>query len=1806
VDNPNVRLNYYSVNLDISTSSNVGLYVPVMFSNGPTSFLTNQKIDLNNLIGAFTDLKLSNKSTNTVGSGFVGYSLNEVIQQAANIRSVDVDDVTSNYTMGAFDTKSVRVASTSGLSVVGNGLANRIVGNVGDDTLDGGSGRDTLTGGFGSDTYVVDNLLDQVVEYQNQGVDTVKASVNNYVLTANVENLTLIGSALAGTGNNLNNILMGNSLNNVLNGGDGDDTLEGGLGNDILTGGNGSDFATYRAITNNIVVDLANGTTTGGAGNDTLTEIENVVGGSGNDSLLGSSGDNILEGGLGNDTLNGGGGNDTASYASALVGVSVDLSNTAAQVTNVGTDVLTSIENLQGSNLDDTLTGNGLANVLFGGRGNDVLSGGAGNDSLEGGLNDDSIYGGNGIDTVIYVNATSAINVDLLNGRTSGADGNDVLSNIENVVGGAGNDSIIGSAGANYLWGSNGDDTLDGGLGDDTLDGGLGKNTASYASATVGVIVDLSTSTLQNTVGAGSDQLINMINLGGSSFNDSLVGDANDNLLFGGAGNDSLVGMGGDDTLEGGAGDDTMVGGVGNDAYIVDSIGDVIVDRGTSVTEIDTVLTALSSYSLGSNLEALTYTGSLNFEGKGNALDNILTGGDGNDTLNGLTGNDVLDGGKGNDVYIIEAGGNGIVVEEVDAGIDTVRTQLATLFLMQNVENVVYTGASSFYMTGNEGNNIFSKSQLSATGTFNGMSGSDAVDYSHVSSGLTVNLVLGTAVASGMGNDRLVNIENVIGGSGNDSLLGSGGDNVLEGGLGDDTLNGEGGNDTASYASATVNVSVNLGTGVATGVGADTLVNIENVLGGSGDDTITGSAANNKLDGGAGADSLIGGAGNDTYVVDNVLDVVSELNSSGADAGGVDTVLIKGVIATYTLGSYIENLIYTGSVDFVGVGNGLANKITGGLGNDSLSGGDGNDTLDGGLGVDTLVGGNGDDVYIVNHVSDGVTELTGQGVDQVNTKLYSLSLFDNVEMLKYIGENNFYGVGNGLDNTITGGGGKDTLDGGAGSDNLLGGKGNDVYIVDNINDVVVEAQDEGQDEVRISSLLTYTLGSNIEELTYTGTGTFHVIGNALDNVFSATSFGNHTFDGQGGQDQIFYAGVQGDLIISLITGSARIVNLSLSDSLLNIENVVGGRGNDSIVGSAGDNYLWGGAGNDTLLGGDGDDVLEGGDGINHLDGGAGSNTVSYITLLSGVNIDLSRSEQIITNTQRDSLTNIQNVVGTDDNDSLTGNAADNYLFGAEGDDSLVGGAGDDTLEGGWGDDSLDGGLGINTASYASAEEGVIVDLSTTTLQNTVGAGWDQLVNIINLSGGSFNDSLVGNANDNLLFGDAGNDSLVGMGGNDTLDGGLGNDSLVGGDGDDVYVVDAAGDVISELGTGTDTVRSSFSSWSLGANLENLVYTGMAAFTGSGNSLNNLITGGAGDDALDGGSGNDTLDGGLGNDSLDGGLGINTASYASATVGVIVDLRTTTLQNTVGAGLDQLINIINLRGGSFNDSLVGNTNDNLLFGDAGNDSLVGMAGNDTLDGEEGNDSLVGGDGDDVYVVDAAGDVVSELGTGTDTVRSSFSNWSLGANLENLVYTGMAAFTGSGNSLNNLITGGAGDDALDGGIGYDTLDGGLGNDSLVGGDGRDMLLGGEGNDILMGALGNDTYQFGRGDGVDIINENDFTMGNSSDTLVFLTGVNNDQLWFEQVGNDLKVSVLGTQDSMTITNWYVDGSYQVEQFSAYNLAHTATYTLLASNVDALVTAMASVTKPTATTGLNSLTGTDRTTFQNVIDEINLKWTP
>jgi len=189
-------------------------------------------------------------------------------------------------------------------------------------------------------------------------------------------------------------------------------------------------------------------------------------------------------------------------------------------------------------------------------------------------------------------------------------------------------------------------------------------------------------------------------------------------------------------------------------------------------------------------------------------------------------------------------------------------------------------------------------------------------------------------------------------------------------------------------------------------------------LEGTGADSLNGGTGNDTLDGGAGADTMAGGLSNDTYIVDNAGDVVTE----GAGAG-IDTVLTT--LNAYTLGSNVDNLIFTGAGNFTGTGNTLANVITGGTGNDTLSGG---------TGADTMIGGTGNDTYVVDNVGDVVTENAGEGADTANTTLASYTLAANVENLVHTSAGNFAGTGNALDNAITGNTGNDTLDGGAGAD----------------------------------------------------------------------------------------------------------------------------------------------------------------------------------------------------------------------------------------------------------------------------------------------------------------------------------------------------------------------------------------------------------------------------------------------------------------------------------------------------------------------------------------------------------------------------------------------------------------------------------------------------------------------------------------------------------------------------------------------------------------------------------------------------
>ncbi|MGE8338980.1 peroxidase family protein, partial [Pseudomonas laurylsulfatiphila] len=339
-----------------------------------------------------------------------------------------------------------------------------------------------------------------------------------------------------------------------------------------------------------------------------------------------------------------------------------------------------------------------------------------------------------------------------------------------------------------------------------------------------------------------------------------------------------------------------------------------------------------------------------------------------------------------------------------------------------------------------------------------------------VTSAATALVVLLGAVQTG---DALANTLNGTAGSdvlfglgGNDTLNGLGGVDQLFGGLGNDLLNG-----------------------------------------GDGNDFLNGEEGNDVLNGGTGNDAMIGGVGNDGYIVDSVGDQVVELAGEGEDS-------VQTTLASFTLGTNVEHLLYLGAANFVGTGNASNNVITGGTGNDTLNGGAGNDTLMGGLGNDLLIGGAGNDAmvggagndgYIVDSAFDLVTESAGEGEDSVQTSLNSYTLGANVEHLLFTGTGNFTGNGNASNNVMTGGVGNDSLNGGAGNDTLLGGAGNDIlnggagndamiggvgndgYIVDSAFDLVVESAGEGADSVQ-TSLTSYTLGANVEHLLYTGAG----------------------------------------------------------------------------------------------------------------------------------------------------------------------------------------------------------------------------------------------------------------------------------------------------------------------------------------------------------------------------------------------------------------------------------------------------------------------------------------------------------------------------------------------------------------------------------------------------------------------------------------------------------------------------------------------------------------------------------------------
>jgi Ca2+-binding RTX toxin-like protein len=556
----------------------------------------------------------------------------------------------------------------------------------------------TYSGGAitGGTLNATEYLLSAVKQYEVTGLSHDMMTVNSYLATHDAQ--ALLGYLL--NGNDIFNGSSGNDLANgyagsaLLFGNSGDDTLVGGFGDDVLNGGVGYDYAKYTSAAFGVTVNLAAGTASGGAGNDTLSGIEAVVGsayndtitgdalnnwveaGGGNDALYGNAGDDALLGGVGSDYLVGGDGNDYldggadfdyVDYTSAASGVTVNVgTGTGAVSGGAGNDTLIGIEYVQGS---------AFADVLTGGAGNEVLSGGSGNDYLWASAGNDELNGGAGADYADFLSATSGVTADLAAGTASGGAGNDILVGIEYLIGGSYNDTLRGNASGNWidgregtddlrgnggndaLLGGAGNDYLDGGAGNDYLDGGAGTDYVDYASATSGVTVNLAAGTASG--GAGNDTLTGIEYVLGSGFNDTFIGDGVGNWVDGRDQTDDLRGNGGDDTLLGGAGNDYLDGGAGND-YLDGGAGTDYVDYTSATSGVTVNLAAGTASGGGAGNDTL-----LNIEQvRGSAYNDTIMGGDvglfiygleGNDDLRGGTylyggpGTDYLDGGPGGD-----------------------------------------------------------------------------------------------------------------------------------------------------------------------------------------------------------------------------------------------------------------------------------------------------------------------------------------------------------------------------------------------------------------------------------------------------------------------------------------------------------------------------------------------------------------------------------------------------------------------------------------------------------------------------------------------------------------------------------------------------------------------------------------------------------------------------------------------------------------------------------------------------------------------------------------------------------------------------------------------------------------------------------------------------------------------------------------------------------------------------------------------------------------------------------------------------
>jgi Ca2+-binding RTX toxin-like protein len=1289
------------------------------------------------------------------------------------------------YTLGD-QFEALVLTGTRAIDGIGNRGANRLAGNGAANLLDGGRGADTMAGGSGDDIFIVDDAGDVVGENARAGTDLVRSTIGFSLAGLEVENLTLLGGAVEGTGNQLANRLTGNGAANLLAGDAGNDTLDGGAGADTLYGGTGNDL--YRV-------------------DDALDVVREDVD-SGTDRVI-------------------------ASVSFSLLWTEVE------GLTLGGTRAI----DATGNERANALIGNGAANLLDGGRGADTMTGGKGDDRYAVDDAGDVIVekSGEGTDTILseisYSLVGRAIEQLTLTGYLDNAgEGNDA------------NNRIQGNFAANLLTGREGADTIEGLYGWDTLVGGRGDDV--YVIGDADLIIEEARQGLDVVRSVTSYTLAENIEVLMLEGIDYLTGDGNAgaNRLIGGAGMNILNGRGGADTIEGGDGNDTIVislaadlakgeraaGGSGEDTLRLDEAIDISglridkdvehltaygtvaltaaqLDRFLSVTTGEITITTagtvdlrnafvttsvfrmgsagvalelggvFSSYSLyGSSGADTMIAGGLGDWIDGDAGADRLGGGDGDDYLIGGAGADTIDGGAGDDRIAIRSSSEMETGDRIAGGIgsdvlsiDFEGADLRALSIRADVEQLssYYTVALGADQLGRFSSIAAAAIRITAAGE---ASLSSAILYTS-----TYTLAVGGVSLSFAGN--FSNSLTLYGSDGRDTIVGGTLGDFVSGDAGRDSLDGQ--------------------------IGADTL------YGGTGDDLLRGGMGADYLSGGAGRDTLDGGDADDVIVISEAAELAAGEKLAGGeghdvvriDADGVDlsAVTIAGdveqlssyyivALSAAQLGGFarvdVGNILLTeaGSCDLrkavlqtsvftLGVG-GISLRLTGQSTTAfTIYGSSGQDSVTGGVLADTIFG------------NDGADRLSGA---------------DGADML-------------------TGGAGKDTLDGGAGDDRIMVGAGADVVggesIAGGAGYDVIQVDAEGVD------LGLATIAADVEQV-----ASYHAIGIGaaqLDLLSSLQVQNVRVTRGgtcdlsdltlAGGQFTLAAAGISisfaGNLSSALsITGSGksdRVVGGALADRISGAggaddlagdgegDSLYGDTGNDTLGGGAGFDVLYGGADADRLYGGADNDTLYGGAGADTIDGGTGDDLIVIADageIALGEKIGGGAGHDVLQIDIDGADLSLATFAGVEDLSSYYGVTLS--VAGLAGFGSVL--ASGITITGSGTADLA--GKDVRTSQFTLANGGIALSLSGSTgasyaVQGSTGAD--------TVTGGAFGDVLSGAAGTDALSGDEGSDLIAGEAGADSLLGGAGDDRLLGGAGGDTLVGGAGADTFDCTGDG---------------------------------------------------------------------------------------------------------------------------------------------------------------------------------------------------------------------------------------------------------------------------------------------------------------------------------------------------------------------------------------------------------------------